>query len=222
MNAAERSLRIPAGGVLLDADLAVPEPASGVVLFAHGSGSSRHSPRNRYVAAELQRSGLATVLADLLTPAEEQLDAQTGELRFDIGLLARRLTAATDWLASHPPTAGLPAGLFGASTGAAAALVTAAVRPGSVAAVVSRGGRPDLAGEYLRSVRTPTLLIVGSLDTVVLELNRAALRQLGGEVRLEIVEGATHLFGEPGALEQVARLARDWFTRHLTRPYPNG
>jgi dienelactone hydrolase len=222
MNAAEQSIRIPAGGVLLDADLAVPEPASGVVLFAHGSGSSRHSPRNRYVAAELQRSGLATVLADLLTPAEEQLDAQTGELRFDIGLLARRLTAATDWLASHPPTAGLPAGLFGASTGAAAALVTAAVRPGSVAAVVSRGGRPDLAGEYLRSVRAPTLLIVGSLDTVVLELNRAALRQLGGEVRLEIVEGATHLFGEPGALEQVARLARDWFTRHLTRPYPNG
>jgi putative phosphoribosyl transferase len=222
MNAAEQSIRIPAGGVLLDADLAVPEPASGVVLFAHGSGSSRHSPRNRYVAAELQRSGLATVLADLLTPAEEQLDAQTSELRFDIGLLARRLTAATDWLASHPPTAGLPAGLFGASTGAAAALVTAVVRPGSVAAVVSRGGRPDLAGEYLRSVRAPTLLIVGSLDTVVLELNRAAMRQLGGEVRLEIVEGATHLFGEPGALEQVARLARDWFTRHLTRPYPNG
>jgi dienelactone hydrolase len=218
MDAAEQSIRIPAGGVLLDADLAVPEPATGVVMFAHGSGSSRHSPRNRYVAAELQRSGLATVLADLLTPAEEQLDAQTGELRFDIGLLARRLTAATDWLAGHPPTAGLPAGLFGASTGAAAALVTAAARPGSVAAVVSRGGRPDLAGEYLRSVRAPTLLIVGSLDTVVLDLNRAALRQLGGEARLEIVAGATHLFGEPGALEQVARLARDWLTGHLTRP----
>jgi dienelactone hydrolase len=222
MKAAEQSIRIPADGVLLDADLAVPGAATGVVLFAHGSGSSRHSPRNRYVAAELQSAGLATVLADLLTPAEEQLDAQTGELRFDIGLLARRLTAAADWLASHPPTAGLPAGLFGASTGAAAALVTAAARPGSVAAVVSRGGRPDLAGEHLRSVRAPTLLIVGSLDTAVLELNREAMRQLAGEARLEIVEGATHLFAEPGALEQVARLARDWFTRHLTRPYPNG
>jgi dienelactone hydrolase len=222
MNATERSLRIPVDGVLLDADLVVPEPATGVVLFAHGSGSSRHSPRNRYVAAELQRAGLATVLADLLTPAEEQLDARTGELRFDIGLLARRLTAATDWLATQPATATLPTGLFGASTGAAAALVTAAARPGLVAAVVSRGGRPDLAGEHLRSVRAPVLLIVGSLDTVVLELNREAMRQLAGEVRLEIIEGATHLFTEPGALEQVARLARDWFTDHLmSRPsYP--
>jgi predicted alpha/beta-hydrolase family hydrolase len=152
MNAAEQSIRIPAGRVLLDAALAVPEPASGVVLFAHGSGSSRHSPRNRYLAAELQRSGLATVLADLLTSAEEQLDAQTGELRFDIGLLARRVTARRTGWPGHPPTAGLPAGLFGA------ALVTAAVRPGSVAAVISHGGRPDLAGEYLRSVHMPTLL----------------------------------------------------------------
>jgi dienelactone hydrolase len=215
MNAAEQSIRIPAGGVLLDADLAVPEPASGVVLFAHGSGSSRHSPRNRYVAAELQRSGLATVLADLLTPAEEQLDAQTSELRFDIGLLARRLTAATDWLASHPPTAGLRAGLFGASTGAAAALVAAAARPDRVGAVVSRGGRPDLAGPALPRVRSPTLLIVGGNDVEVIRLNRAALAQLRCEKQLVIVPGATHLFEEPGALDEVARLAREWFQRHL-------
>ncbi len=219
MNLVERSLQIPAGGVALDADLVVPEPAGGAVLFAHGSGSSRHSPRNRYVAGELQRSGLATVLADLLTPPEEQFDARTGQLRFDIGMLALRVTALTDWLAAHRPTAGLPVGLFGASTGAAAALVAAAERPGSVAAVVSRGGRPDLAGEYLRSVTQPTLLIVGGLDTVVIELNREAVQQLGGEARLEIIPGASHLFEEPGTLQQVARLARDWFTRHL-KPGP--
>ncbi len=211
MNLVERSLQIPAGGVALDADLVVPEPTGGAVLFAHGSGSSRHSPRNRYVAGELQRSGLATVLADLLTPA--------GQLRFDIGMLALRVTALTDWLAAHRPTAGLPAGLFGASTGAAAALVAAAERPGSVAAVVSRGGRPDVAGEYLRSVTQPTLLIVGELDTVVIELNHEAMQQLGGEARLEIIPGASHLFEEPGTLQQVARLARDWFTRHL-KPGP--
>ena len=152
MNLVEQSVQIPAGGVVLDADMAVPEPASGVVLFAHGSGSSRHSPRNRYVAGELHTFGLATVLADLLTPAEEQLDARTGRLRFDIGLLAARVMALTDWATEYRPTAGLPVGLFGASTGAAAALVAAAERPGPVAAVVSRGGRPDLAGEYLRSV----------------------------------------------------------------------
>jgi pimeloyl-ACP methyl ester carboxylesterase len=215
MNLVERSLQIPAGGVALDADLVVPEPAGGVVLFAHGSGSSRHSPRNRYVAGGLQRSGLATVLADLLTSSEEQFDARTGQLRFDIGMLALRVTALTDWLTAHRPTAGLPVGLFGASTGAAAALVAAAGRPNSVAAVISRGGRPDLAGEYLRSVSQPTLLIVGELDTVVSELNRKAIHHLGGETRLEIVPGASHLFEEPGALEQVARLARDWFTRHL-------
>jgi pimeloyl-ACP methyl ester carboxylesterase len=185
------------------------------VVFAHGSGSSRHSPRNRYVAAELQASGLATVLADLLTPAEEQLDARTGRLRFDIGLLAARVTALADWVAQYQPTAGLRAGLFGASTGAAAALVAAAQRPGSVAAVVSRGGRPDLAGEHLAAVGQPTLLIVGERDTVVIELNRQARQELGGEARLEIVPGASHLFEEPGTLEQVARLARDWFARHL-------
>ena len=218
MNVVSEGLHIPAGGLALDADLVIPEAARAVVLFAHGSGSSRHSPRNRYVARELQRAGLATVLADLLTPAEEQVDARTGRLRFDIGMLGQRVTALTDWLAGYRATASLPVGLFGASTGAAAALVAAAARPGSVAAVVSRGGRPDLAGDDMRTVRQPTLLIVGELDTVVIELNRAAMRKLGGEARLEIVPGASHLFEEPGALEQVARLARDWFTRQIPAP----
>jgi putative phosphoribosyl transferase len=213
----EQSLQIPVAGVVLEADIVVPQPAEGVVLFAHGSGSSRHSPRNVYVAGELQDAGLATVLVDLLTPEEERVDAITAELRFDIRLLAGRLTALTDWLAEHDITAGLGIGYFGASTGAAAALVAAATRPVSVAAVVSRGGRPDLAGGYLRAVRQPTLLIVGGRDTLVIELNREAMTQLAGETRLEIVPGATHLFGEPGALEQVARLARDWFVRHLRR-----
>jgi putative phosphoribosyl transferase len=220
MNLVEQSVQIPAGGVALDADMAVPEPATGVVLFAHGSGSSRHSPRNRYVAGELQASGLATVLADLLTPSEEQLDARTGRLRFDVGLLAARVMALTDWVVEYRPTAGLPVGLFGASTGAAAALVAAAQRPGPVAAVVSRGGRPDLAGEYLRSVVQPALLIVGARDTAVIELNRKALRRLRGEARLEVIAGASHLFSEPGALELAARLARDWFTRYL-KPGPD-
>ncbi len=219
MNLVERSLQIPAGGMALDADIVVPEPPGGVVLFVHGSGSSRHSPRNRYVARELQTSGLATVLADLLTPWEEQLDARTGRLRFDIDLLAPRVTALTDWVVGYRPTAGLRVGLFGASTGAAAALVAAAGRPGPVAAVVSRGGRPDLAGEHLRSVGQPTLLIVGARDAVVIELNRQAIQKLGSEARLEIVPGASHLFEEPGALEQVARLARGWFAHHL-KPGP--
>jgi pimeloyl-ACP methyl ester carboxylesterase len=213
-------LLIPAGHVELDADVVVPEPARGVVLFAHGSGSSRHSPRNRYVAGELQRVGLGTVLADLLTPAEEQLDARTGELRFDIGLLGTRLIALTNWLGSQEPTAELAVGLFGASTGAAAALVAAAARPTAVTAVVSRGGRPDLAGDALPSVRQPTLLIVGGRDTVVLELNREAMAKIPGETRLEIVADASHLFEEPGTLEQVARLARDWFVRYLQPPEP--
>ncbi|MCW2911958.1 MAG: dienelactone hydrolase [Actinomycetia bacterium] len=217
MNIVHHDVGIPAEGVLLEADVVVPEQAQGVVLFAHGSGSSRHSPRNRYVAEELQNAGLATVLADLLTPAEEQLDAQTAELRFDIGLLAARVAALTDWLVEQEPTEGLGIGLFGASTGAAAALVAAATRPDVVRAVVSRGGRPDLAGEFLGRVHQPTLLIVGGRDTVVIELNREALEQLSGEARLEIVPGASHLFGEPGALEQVARLARGWFVRHLKR-----
>jgi dienelactone hydrolase len=215
MNPVAQSVQIPAGGVLLDADLKVPDPARGAVIFAHGSGSSRHSPRNRYVAAELNATGLATVLADLLTPAEEQIDAQTGHLRFDIDRLAARVTFLTDWLAFNRLGAGLPIGLFGASSGAAAALVAAAGRPSTVAAVVSRGGRPDLAGERLSSVRQPTLLIVGELDTEVIELNRRAMLRLGGEARLEIVAGASHLFQEPGALEQVAELARRWFIDHL-------
>jgi putative phosphoribosyl transferase len=210
-------LEIPAVDVVLEADVAVPRLAQGMVLFAHGSGSSRHSPRNRYVAGELQRAGLATILADLLTPAEERVDVQTGEFRFDIGRLAIRLAALADWLVEHKPTAGLRVGLFGASTGAAAALVAAAARPAFVKAVVSRGGRPDLAGEALRSVHQPTLLIVGERDPAVLNLNREAMKELRGETRLEIVPGASHLFEEPGALEQVAHLAREWFLRYLSQ-----
>jgi putative phosphoribosyl transferase len=214
------TLTIPAAGAALDADLVVPASPEGVVLFAHGSGSGRHSPRNRFVADTLQRAGLATVLADLLTADEERLDARTGHLRFDIDLLAARLAALTDWLRSDKRTAGLSVGLFGASTGAAAALLVAARRPSSVAAVVSRGGRPDLAGDQLGGVRQPTLLIVGGRDDVVLELNRRAITHLAGEAHLEVVPGATHLFEEPGTLEQVAGLARDWFARHLRRGPP--
>jgi putative phosphoribosyl transferase len=217
MSVVQQSMQIPAAGVLLEADVAIPESARGVVLFAHGSGSGRLSPRNRYVAGELTNAGLATVLADLLTAEEERVDARTRELRFDIELLTARVVALTDWLAANETTTDLGVGVFGASTGAAAALAAAATRPARVQAVVSRGGRPDLAGEFLHLVRQPTLLIVGALDTVVIELNRAAMRQLGGQARLEIVSGATHLFAEPGGLEQVARLARDWFRRHLKR-----
>jgi dienelactone hydrolase len=209
-------VRVPAGGVTLEGNLARPEDARGVVLFAHGSGSSRLSPRNRHVARVLNEAALATLLVDLLTPEEEAIDARTAHLRFDISLLAQRLVAATDWLADHPDTRGLRVGYFGASTGAAAALVAAAVRAAAVGAVVSRGGRPDLAGRALALVRAPTLLIVGSRDEQVLELNREAFAQLTCEKRLEIVPGATHLFEEPGALDRVALLARDWFARHLT------
>lgn len=216
MNIVQESMQIPVAGVVLGADVVVPEQPRGVVLFAHGSGSGRHSPRNRYVAFELQTAGLATVLADLLTPTEEQRDAVTAEFRFDIALLATRVAALTDWAAGAERTSGLGVGLFGASTGAAAALVAAAQRPDTVQAVVSRGGRPDLAGKYLRQVRQPTLLIVGGNDTIVIDLNRQAMVQLGGEARLDIVPGASHLFEEPGALEQVARLARDWFLLHLS------
>lgn len=215
VDAAHQSLKIPAGDVVLEADIVIPKVPQGVVLFVHGSGSSRHSPRNRYVAGELQTAGLATVLADLLTPEEERVDAMTAELRFDIRLLAARVSALTDWLADDEATAGLGLGYFGASTGAAAALIGAAARPDRVEAVVSRGGRPDLAGEYLPLTRQPTLLIVGGRDAVVIDLNRLALQQLAGDARLEIVPGASHLFEEPGTLEQVARLARDWFLHHL-------
>jgi len=186
------------------------------VLFAHGSGSSRLSPRNRHVARVLNEAALATLLVDLLTPDEEAIDARTTHLRFDISLLAQRLIGATDWLSDHPDTRGLRVGYFGASTGAAAALVAAAVRAAAVGAVVSRGGRPDLAGRALALVRAPTLLIVGGRDAQVLELNREAFAQLTCEKRLEIVPGATHLFEEPGALDRVAFLARDWFERYLT------
>jgi putative phosphoribosyl transferase len=208
-------VRITAGEILLGADLVIPKPAMGVVVFAHGSGSSRYSNRNRFVAAELQAAGLATMLMDLLTESEESVDSFSGHLRFDIPLLARRLTAATDWVSREPATRGLPVGYFGASTGGGAALVAAAERPDRVAAVVSRGGRPDLAGEALTRVRSPTLLIVGGHDPQVQQLNETALLSLTANARLEIVPGATHLFEEPGALEIVARLAREWFTQHL-------
>jgi dienelactone hydrolase len=201
---------------VLEGSLAVPRDAGGIVLFAHGSGSSRHSPRNRYVAATLQESGLATLLLDLLTPEEEAVDLRTRHLRFDIDLLAQRLVSTTDWLARERDTRNLAVGYFGASTGGGAALVAAAQRPDLVRAVVSRGGRPDLAGDALPHVRAPTLLIVGGSDVPVIEMNEDAMARMRAEVRLEIVAGATHLFEEPGKLEEVARLARDWFIRHLT------
>ena len=216
----ERLVRVVAGRVTLEGNLSLPEGARGVVLFAHGSGSSRHSSRNRYVARLLNEAKLATLLIDLLTPDEEAVDLRTAHLRFDIGLLANRLVGATHWLTQQPATRHLRIGYFGASTGAAAALVAAAQRPDAVGAVVSRGGRPDLAGPALPLVRAPTLLIVGGNDFQVIELNRAAFEQLRGEKQLVIVPGATHLFEEPGALDEVARLARDWFERHLMRAEP--
>jgi putative phosphoribosyl transferase len=204
-----------AGRVRLAGHLAALPGASGIVLFAHGSGSSRFSPRNVYVADVLENAGLATLLMDLLTPAEEREDERTARLRFDIALLGERLIGAVDWLATNGETAGLPVALFGASTGAAAALIAAAARPERVAAVVSRGGRPDLAGRVLAEVRAPTLLIVGGADTQVVELNQQALAQLTCEKQLVLVPGATHLFEEPGALEQVAHLATRWFVDKL-------
>ena len=209
-------IEVRAGAVRLGANWKVPEGARGVVLFAHGSGSSRHSSRNRFVAGTLQQAGLATLLLDLLTAEEEEEDRYTGHLRFDIGLLAGRLVGATEWLRGRPEAAGLPVGYFGASTGAAAALSAAARLPDAVAAVVSRGGRPDLAGDNLARVRAPTLLLVGGDDVPVIGLNRAALARLAAPVKeLVIVPGATHLFEEPGTLEEVARLAADWFGRYL-------
>lgn len=206
-----QAVRIPVGSdIELDGDLNVPAGAGGVVVFAHGSGSGRHSPRNRYVADVLVRAGLGTVLVDLLTSDEERVDLETRELRFDIPLLAGRLVGIVDWLGDQP------IGLFGASTGAAAALIAATERPSTVRAVVSRGGRPDLARDALPRVAAPTLLIVGGRDDVVLRLNREAQRQLtAATTSLEIVPGATHLFEERGALEQVAALAVDWFRRNL-------
>ena len=207
---------ISLGKVQLAADISVPHRAKGLVLFAHGSGSSRHSPRNRYVADVLNRGVIGAVLIDLLTEREEAQDLESAALRFDIPLLANRLTAITDWISEQPDLQKLGLGYFGASTGAAAALVAAAERP-KVRAVVSRGGRPDLAGEALKSVLAPTLFIVGGNDPVVLDLNHAAMARLPRrtERRLEVIPGASHLFEEPGTLDLVAELARDWFRQHL-------
>jgi len=210
----ERSVLIPPAG--LEGDLVIPEKATAIIAFAHGSGSSRHSPRNQYVAHVLQKGGLATLLFDLLTAEEERIDVRTAQLRFDIALLARRLSEATAWLKKDADTRDLLIGYFGASTGAAAALVAAAQRPGDVFAVVSRGGRPDLAGASLPLVKASTLLIVGGDDTPVIDMNEDAFRQLRmEEKKLEIVPGATHLFEESGTLEKVASLARDWFRKEL-------
>jgi putative phosphoribosyl transferase len=210
-------LQIPAGRAVLSGNLTIPENAMALVLFAHGSGSSRHSPRNQFVARTLNRAGLGTLLFDLLTPEEEALDINTREHRFNIGLLAERLVHATKWTREEAQTRHLRIGYFGSSTGGAAALVAAAELPQDVGAVVSRGGRPDLAGDALPRVPAPTLLIVGGNDDVVIELNEMARDQMRCEVKLEIIPGATHLFEEPGALEQVAKLASDWFSLHLSR-----
>jgi putative phosphoribosyl transferase len=212
----EETIVVPLEEGNIEGTLRIPEKASGLVVFAHGSGSSRFSPRNRRVATVLEEAGLATFLIDLLTEEEERFDTESGVYRFDIPLLASRVLAATAWLHAEKGVTGLPLGYFGASTGAGAALLAAAERPELVEAIVSRGGRPDLAGHALRHVRAPTLLIVGELDSVVLDLNRRALGQLPGEARLEIVPGATHLFEEPGTLDVAAALARDWFCLHLT------
>jgi putative phosphoribosyl transferase len=215
-----RPVQIKVGIATINGDLVIPNEAKAVVLFAHGSGSSRHSPRNRYVARQLNAVGLATLLLDLLTVKEEQVDIETAQWRFDIGLLAMRLVGATDWLTQQPDTNRLHLGYFGASTGAAAALVASAQRPTLVGAVVSRGGRPDLAREFLAQVQAPTLLIVGGDDASVIALNRQALVMLRAEKRLEIVPGASHLFEEPGKLEQVAQLAGAWFMRYLAITNP--
>lgn len=213
----ERDVGIPLGQERLGGTLVIPPGAAAIVVFAHGSGSSRHSSRNRYVAHELQQQGLGTLLMDLLTRDEEAADRHTGHLRFDIPLLAERLVAATSWLQEEESSRGLPVGYFGASTGGGAALVAAASRPDRVYAVVSRGGRPDLAADALPLVRAPTLLIVGSLDQPVMAMNESALRRMRCEARLEIVPGASHLFEEPGTLEQVAARAARWFVAHVPR-----
>ncbi|MGC5196514.1 dienelactone hydrolase family protein [Aphanothece microscopica] len=215
-----RDVSLVSAGATLAGVLTLPEPAAGLVLFAHGSGSSRFSQRNRFVADVLVQAGLGTLLFDLLTPAEERIDRLDRSLRFAIPLLSGRLVGAIDWGSNCPELRHLPLGLFGASTGAAAALVAAAERPAVVAAVVSRGGRPDLAADALAQVGCPTRLIVGGRDTTVLELNRQAAARLRSPHDLLIVPGATHLFEEPGALEQVAQLARDWFRRHLVGAPP--
>ena len=212
---AEEVVTVPAGKVRLEGNLVLPEDARAIVLFAHGSGSSRHSIRNRYVAGALREGRLGTLLFDLLTTEEESIDIQTTHLRFDLALLAERLIYAIDWVVQAEETRGLRIGLFGSSTGAGAAVIAAAQRPELVGAVVSRGGRPDLAGSALKGVRAPTLLIVGGNDVPVLALNRGAMEQMECEKQLEVIPRATHLFEEPGALEEVSRLAREWFVRKL-------
>jgi dienelactone hydrolase len=214
------SVQMERNGIVLHGFLECPPRARGIVLFAHGSGSGRMSPRNQSVARHLNQHGLATLLLDLLTEDEEELDARTGQLRFNIGFLAKRLLLATDWIKHHSAGRHLGIGYFGASTGAAAALVAAAIQPDLIQAVVSRGGRPDLAAAYLDEVRAPTLLIVGSLDQTVLTMNREAMQRMKQtRCRLEIVPGATHLFEEPGTLTRVAELAEEWFTQHLHSRY---
>lgn len=212
----EGLIKIKVDKVELTGNLLIPEGAEGVVLFAHGSGSSRHSPRNQFVAELLREGELATLLIDLLTKDEEKVDERSGELRFDIDMLTKRLVGLTNWLSKYSATKRMKIGLFGASTGAAAALATAAVLPAKVAAVVSRGGRPDLAGNALSKVQAPTLLIVGGDDTIVIDLNQKAFDLLQTTKELVIIPGATHLFEEPGALEEVGRLAEKWFQKHLT------
>jgi dienelactone hydrolase len=211
----ETAVRIPVGSVVVDGNLTVPPGAKGVVLFAHGSGSSRFSPRNRYVAKVFNAQKIATLLFDLLTNEEDQEDLVTAEYRFNIKLLAERLIGATEWLKKDPQTKNCSFGYFGASTGAAAALIAAAKLPNDIATVVSRGGRPDLAANYLPRVKAPTLLLVGGLDTEVIELNRQAMEQMSAEKKLVIIPGATHLFEEPGKLEEVAKISADWFIRYL-------
>jgi dienelactone hydrolase len=208
-------IRIPAGTAIMSGDLTVPSNSIGLVLFAHGSGSSQHSPRNQFVARTLNVGGLGTLLFDLLTPEEEAVDIYTREHRFNIGLLAKRLVHATKWARQHEVTRDLALGYFGSSTGGAAALVAAAELSQDVGAVVSRGGRPDLAGDALTKVQAPTLLIIGGNDDAVIELNEIAADRMRCETKLEIIPGATHLFEEPGALDEVANIARDWFVHHL-------
>jgi pimeloyl-ACP methyl ester carboxylesterase len=212
------TVAVPFDASSMAGDLTIPVRPAGVIVFAHGSGSSRHSPRNQFVARELNKAGFATLLIDLLTPGEETIDETTREFRFDIAMLADRLAAILDWLPKQRVLSALPVGLFGASTGAGAALVAAAKRPGRVAAVVSRGGRPDLAGDSLAHVVAPTLLIVGGHDETVIELNEQARQRMPGVVSLMIVPGATHLFEESGALQTVAKAAAGWFERYLPVP----
>ncbi|WP_406657224.1 dienelactone hydrolase family protein [Methanolobus sp. ZRKC2] len=211
----ENSIKIPLDSIHLEGNLEIPEGARGIVIFAHGSGSSRFSPRNRFVADYLQEQGFATLLFDLLTREEEEIDRLTAELRFNIEMLAERLVAATDWIIENPATSHLKVGFFGASTGAAAALVATSERPQHTRAVVSRGGRPDLADKVLADVKTPTLLIVGSMDSAVIGMNKWALERLKAEKEMKLVPGATHLFEEPGTLEEAARMAGEWFRKYL-------